>query len=307
MPASQARRLCPTAIVIPPDFTAYREKSREVWELVRARLDRLQSMGLDEAYADLTGVEKPLRVLRELIDEVAQADRHPDLGRRRARSRLIAKCCSDLGKPAGLRGDGPRGGVHPLRAPRRRAGCRASARRPPSAWPSSATRPSRQLQEADEAPARRALRRPQGALPEGARDASTTTRRWRPRAARPSRSPPSAPSTRTSPPTTSSRRSCARSRKELCEGLQRKGAPGPHGRDQGPPRRLDDGHPRAHAARRDQRHRAGHRDGAWSCCAPTRRRSRCGCSACGWRRSTTSSRTGRRRRSRRCGQLALPL
>ena len=27
-------------------------------------------MGLDEAYADLTGVEKPLRVLRELIDEV---------------------------------------------------------------------------------------------------------------------------------------------------------------------------------------------------------------------------------------------
>ncbi len=37
MPASQARRLCPTAIVIPPDFTAYREKSREVWELVRAQ------------------------------------------------------------------------------------------------------------------------------------------------------------------------------------------------------------------------------------------------------------------------------
>ena len=41
MPASQARRLCPTAIVIPPDFTAYREKSREVWELVtrQARAD----------------------------------------------------------------------------------------------------------------------------------------------------------------------------------------------------------------------------------------------------------------------------
>src|SRR3978361_2540609 len=65
MPASHARRLCPTAIVIPPDFTAYREKSREVWELVKAKLDRTQSMGLDEAYADLTGVEKQLRGLRE--------------------------------------------------------------------------------------------------------------------------------------------------------------------------------------------------------------------------------------------------
>src|ERR671926_1123268 len=57
IPASQARRLCPTAIVIPPDFTAYREKSREVWALVRERLHAVQSIGLDEAYADLTGVE----------------------------------------------------------------------------------------------------------------------------------------------------------------------------------------------------------------------------------------------------------
>src|SRR3978361_1003771 len=70
MPASQARRLCPTAIVIAPDFVAYREKSREAWCILRARLAPLQSMGLDEAYADLTGVEKPLRVLREVIEQV---------------------------------------------------------------------------------------------------------------------------------------------------------------------------------------------------------------------------------------------
>src|SRR3954464_13530392 len=43
MPASQARRLCPTAIVIPPDFTAYREKSKQVWELVKSKLDSVQS------------------------------------------------------------------------------------------------------------------------------------------------------------------------------------------------------------------------------------------------------------------------
>ncbi len=101
MPASQARRLCPTAIVIPPDFTAYREKSREVWALVRSKLERLQSMGLDEAYADLSGVEKPLRVLRELIAEV-----HKQTGIQVSAgvgpNRLIAKCCSDLGKPAGF-------------------------------------------------------------------------------------------------------------------------------------------------------------------------------------------------------------
>ena len=31
MPAARARRLCPHAVVITPDFTAYREKSRDLW------------------------------------------------------------------------------------------------------------------------------------------------------------------------------------------------------------------------------------------------------------------------------------
>lgn len=101
MPASQARRLCPHAIVIPPDFTAYRDKSRDVWRLVGERLEQLQRMGLDEAYADLTGVPKPLRVLRELIAEVkTQTGIQISVGV--GPSRLVAKCCSDLGKPAGF-------------------------------------------------------------------------------------------------------------------------------------------------------------------------------------------------------------
>ena len=101
MPASQARRLCPTAVVIAPDFTAYREKSREVWALVRERLEAVQSMGLDEAYADLTGVEKPLRVLRELIEQV-ESKTGIQISVGVGPSRLVAKCCSDLGKPAGF-------------------------------------------------------------------------------------------------------------------------------------------------------------------------------------------------------------
>jgi DNA polymerase-4 len=101
MPASRARRLCPDAIVIPPDFEAYTETSRQVWEVVGERLDRVQQLGLDEAYADLTGVEKPLRVLREVIAAVKEATGivvSVGVGP----SRLIAKCCSDLGKPAGF-------------------------------------------------------------------------------------------------------------------------------------------------------------------------------------------------------------
>lgn len=101
MPASRARRLCPHAIVLPPDFDAYRETSRAVWEIVGARLGHLQQLGLDEAYADLTGVEKPLRVLRELVATV-----HEQTGITLSvgvgPNRLVAKICSDLEKPCGF-------------------------------------------------------------------------------------------------------------------------------------------------------------------------------------------------------------
>jgi DNA polymerase IV len=101
MPASRARRLCPEAIVIPPDFDAYRSKSREVWALVERRLERVQRLGLDEAYAELTGVPKPLRVLREVVASVLEAT-GIQISVGVGPSRLVAKCCSDLGKPAGF-------------------------------------------------------------------------------------------------------------------------------------------------------------------------------------------------------------
>ena len=47
MPASQARRLCPQAVVIPPDFTAYSATSRQVWDIVGERLERVQRLGMD--------------------------------------------------------------------------------------------------------------------------------------------------------------------------------------------------------------------------------------------------------------------
>jgi DNA polymerase-4 len=100
-PASQARRLCPDAVFVPPDFDAYRAKSREVWELVRERLPVVQPVGLDEGYADVTETEKPLRVLRELVAEVrARTGIGVSVGI--GPNRLVAKVASDLEKPQGF-------------------------------------------------------------------------------------------------------------------------------------------------------------------------------------------------------------
>jgi DNA polymerase-4 len=100
-PAAQARRLCPQAVFVPPDFAAYRETSRELWALVRERLPVVQQVGLDEGYADVTEVPTPLRALRELVAEVA--DRTGiTISVGVAPNRLIAKVASDLEKPRGF-------------------------------------------------------------------------------------------------------------------------------------------------------------------------------------------------------------
>ena len=102
MPASRARRLCPDAVVFPPDFAAYAEKSREVWDIVAGRLrSPMQRVSLDEAYADVTAVPTPLRVLRDLVAEVRERT-GITISVGVGPSRLVAKTASDAEKPGGF-------------------------------------------------------------------------------------------------------------------------------------------------------------------------------------------------------------
>src|SRR6266576_3162415 len=67
IPASRARRLCPDAVFIPPDFAAYRETSRRVMGIVRDDADQVEVVGLDEAYLELTGMAAPRAAMRRLV------------------------------------------------------------------------------------------------------------------------------------------------------------------------------------------------------------------------------------------------
>ena len=101
-PAAQARRLCPDAVFIPPDFAAYRAKSREVWDLVRERLPVVQQVGLDEGYADVTdGREAAARAARPR-GRGARPRRGSAISVGVGPNRLIAKVASDLEKPRGF-------------------------------------------------------------------------------------------------------------------------------------------------------------------------------------------------------------
>jgi DNA polymerase-4 len=100
-PAERARRLCPQAMFIPPDFDAYRARSREVMDVLRAHVERVEVVGLDEAYLDLSGFERPRAAAKGVKAAVIEAT---GLGCSIGigPSKLVAKVASDAEKPDGF-------------------------------------------------------------------------------------------------------------------------------------------------------------------------------------------------------------
>ncbi len=103
MPASRARRLCPEAVFLAPDFAYYRAASGEVMAIVRGHLDAvaLETIGLDEAYLELTGLPAPHAAMRRIIADIDRATGlscSVGIGP----SKLVAKVASDAEKPRGF-------------------------------------------------------------------------------------------------------------------------------------------------------------------------------------------------------------
>ena len=104
-PMVQALRLCPQATVVPPDFEAYLDFSRRFHALLGELTPIVESGGLDEAFADLTGIGVDGLGGRAAA-EALRARVHRELGIAVsaciAGSRTAAKVGSDRAKPDGL-------------------------------------------------------------------------------------------------------------------------------------------------------------------------------------------------------------
>jgi DNA polymerase IV len=100
-PAERARRLCPEAVFLPPDFEAYRARSRDVMAVLRRHVERVEVVGLDEAYLDLSGLARTRAAARRVKAAVLEAT---GLGCSIGvgPSKLVAKVASDADKPDGF-------------------------------------------------------------------------------------------------------------------------------------------------------------------------------------------------------------
>ena len=254
-PAAQARRLCPQAVFIPPDFAAYRATSREVWALVR-RAPARRAAGRARR-----GLRRRDRRAAKPLPRPARAGRRGGATARASRSpsasgpnRLIAKVASDLEKPRGFVAMG------------REEACRRLADRSPRIIPGIGPKTAERLAALGFTTIG-ALQRADGGRCSRSASARTTAATCIARAHFHGSSvveAESGPAKSRSNETTFDRDIAdlaeleavlARLAGELAEGLRRKDVRGADDRDQGPARRLDHGHPRPHAARRRRRRR----------------------------------------------------
>jgi DNA polymerase-4 len=100
-PAERARRLCPDATFIPPDFELYRARSREVMAVLRGQVERVEMVGLDEAYLDLTGLDRYRSAARR-VKEAVRAKTGLTCSVGLGPNKLVAKVASDAEKPDGF-------------------------------------------------------------------------------------------------------------------------------------------------------------------------------------------------------------
>jgi len=105
MGGSQARRLCPEAVVVAPRMSAYSEASKAVFKLFEETAPVVEGLSIDEAFLDVRGLEHisgtPTEIALRLRREVREQVGLPiTVGI--ACTKFLAKVASAVAKPDGL-------------------------------------------------------------------------------------------------------------------------------------------------------------------------------------------------------------
>ncbi|MDR9449787.1 MAG: DNA polymerase IV [Acidimicrobiia bacterium] len=106
MPMVHARRLCPKAVVLPPDHRKYRVASEEVFAIFRSFTPLVEGLSLDEAFLDVSGLRHHYPDAVAVGSEIrarlrTELNLPASVGI--ATNKFLAKLASEAAKPDGLR------------------------------------------------------------------------------------------------------------------------------------------------------------------------------------------------------------
>jgi DNA polymerase-4/DNA polymerase V len=100
------KRQCPDAIILPSDYETYSLLSQRFFAIVRRYTPDVEEYSIDECFADLTGLRRPLRLSYRQIAERIKQDVDTAFGFTfsvgLAPTKVLAKIASQWQKPSGL-------------------------------------------------------------------------------------------------------------------------------------------------------------------------------------------------------------
>jgi DNA polymerase-4 len=104
-PSARARRLCPQAVFVPPDFTSYRAYATRLREILLSFTPLVEPLSLDEAFLDVSGATRLFGPSAQIAARVRQRVRRElsltcSVGV--APNKLLAKLASGAAKPDGV-------------------------------------------------------------------------------------------------------------------------------------------------------------------------------------------------------------
>src|SRR3989338_354673 len=105
-PIFRIKKNYPTVLVLPGDYKSYAEYSRKMFDIVRRYADDVEEYSIDECFADLTGLEPPLKMtylqMAERIKKEVNEELCLSVSIGLAPTKVLAKVASNWVKPNGL-------------------------------------------------------------------------------------------------------------------------------------------------------------------------------------------------------------
>ncbi|MEI7480023.1 MAG: DNA polymerase IV [bacterium] len=106
MNLSEIKRVCPQAILVNSNYEMYELYSRRMYEIVRRYTSDVEEYSIDECFADITGLQRPLEMTYEEIAGAIKKDLQNELGLTfsigLSVNKILAKIGSKHSKPNGL-------------------------------------------------------------------------------------------------------------------------------------------------------------------------------------------------------------
>lgn len=106
MMLSEIKKICPDVVILPSDYETYSLFSKRMFEIMRRYTSAIEEYGIDEGFADLTGMRGPLRMSYEEIARAMKKSIDEELGFTvsvgLAPSKSLAKIASKWQKPNGF-------------------------------------------------------------------------------------------------------------------------------------------------------------------------------------------------------------